>query len=183
MIIQKTFDEEEQYNRVLPKIKYKICDKEFGVITGTHLKTHGITIQEYREQFPDASLVPDGFKRKLLERRKQMENRDINAILKREREQDIRYKKELIATIKRKYMEIINRCKPVSIKITPPLDEDFDWHHVDENHVVATPRKLHRAIRHTLKRDQSMNKINNIINQWYKTNCGFGFLPLNEETL
>ena len=178
MIIQKTFDD-----IISSKIKCEICGKEFGIITSTHLKKHGMSIQEYREQFPDASLVPDGFKRKLLERRKQMENRDINTILKREREQDIHYKKELIATIKQKYIEFIKRCKPVSIKITPPLDEDFDWHHVDKNHVVAAPRKLHRAIRHRLSKKQSMIKINSVINQWYKTNCGFEFLPLKKETL
>ena len=68
------------------------------------------------------------------------------------------------------------------VKITPPLDEDFDWHHVDKNHVVATPRKLHRTIRHTLSRKQSMIKINKVINYWYKINCGFEFLPLKEKT-
>ena len=62
-------------------------------------------------------------------------------------------------------------------------DEDFDWHHVDKNHVVAAPRKLHRAIRHRLSKKQSMIKINKIINHWHKTNCGFEVLPLKKETL
>ena len=177
MIIQRTFDDEEQYNRVLPKIKCEICGKEYKQITDTHLKTHDMTMHEYRKQFPDAPLVSDSLKRRLFE------NIDINAILKREREQDIRNEIEIKATIKRKYIEFVERCKIIPIKITPPMDEVFDWHHVDKNHVVAAPRKLHRSIRHTLSREQSMIKINEVINLWYKTNCGFEFLPLKEETL
>ena len=177
MNIQKTLDKVEQYHGIPSKIKCKICGKEYKQITATHLKTHDMTMHEYREQFPDAPLVSDSLKRRLFE------NIDINAILKREREQDIRNEIEIKATIKRKYIEFVERCKIIPIKITPPLDEAFDWHHVDKNHVVAAPRKLHRSIRHTLSREQSMNKINNLINHWYKTNCGFEFLSLNEETL
>lgn len=128
-------------------------------------------------------MVSEGLKRKLLEERKIMEKRDINVILKREREQDIRDEIELKATIEREYIEFVERCKLSIIRITHPLDEVFDWHHVDKNHVVAAPRKLHRSFRHTLSREQSMIKINGIINHWYKTNCGFEFLPLKEETL
>lgn len=38
-------------------ITCKLCGKEFGSITPTHLKTkHNITVAEYREKFPDAPL-------------------------------------------------------------------------------------------------------------------------------
>ena len=52
-----------------------------------------------------------------------------------------------------------------------------------KNHVVAAPRKLHQTIKHSLSKKQSMIKINNLINHWYKINCGFEILPLKEETL
>ena len=64
MIIQKTFDEEEQNHRILPKIKCKICGREFEFITVTHLKTHGITMHEYRKQFPNALIVSEGWCKK-----------------------------------------------------------------------------------------------------------------------
>jgi hypothetical protein len=64
MTIQKTFDEEERHHRILPKIKCKICGREFKFITVTHLKTHDITICEYREQFPDALIVSEGWRKK-----------------------------------------------------------------------------------------------------------------------
>lgn len=153
MNIQKTFDDVECFHRILPKIRCEICGREFKQITSTHLKTHGITICKYKEQFPGALLISDALKRKSLEKRRLLDK------------------------------EFIGRCKPVSIKVISPLDEAFDWHHVDKNHVVAAPRKMHQSIRHTLKKEQTMTKINNLINLWYKTNCGFEFLPLNEETL
>ena len=67
MIIQKTFDEEEQFHRVSPKIKCKICGKEYERITNTHLKKHGISMCEYGEQFLDALMISDGYRRKLTE--------------------------------------------------------------------------------------------------------------------
>ena len=47
------------------RIRCKICGEEFEQITNTHLKTHGTTMSEYREQFPDALLVSDSYKQKL----------------------------------------------------------------------------------------------------------------------
>ena len=46
------------------KIRCEICGKEFEQITYAHLKTHSITFDEYREQFPDALLVSDGCRKK-----------------------------------------------------------------------------------------------------------------------
>ena len=67
MIIQKTLDEENQNHRILPKIKCKICGREFEQITNTHLKTHGITMHEYRKRFPDALLASEGCRKKVSE--------------------------------------------------------------------------------------------------------------------
>ena len=30
-----------------------ICKKKYGLITGSHLKTHGMTVTEFREQYPE----------------------------------------------------------------------------------------------------------------------------------
>lgn len=149
-----------QKTLVLPKIKCKVCGKEFKIITNNHLKKHGITIQEYREQFPDASLIPDGFKRKLLERRKQMQSRDINAILKREREQDIRDEIELKTTIKQEYIEFVKRCKKATKKHNNSCKRELSfhpislihdgciWHHVNRNDVVACHPYIHTHVSH-----------------------------------
>ena len=61
---QKTLNEEEQYQRIPPKIKCKICGREFEKITSTHLKKHNIIVHEYKVQFPDALLVSDGWCKK-----------------------------------------------------------------------------------------------------------------------
>ena len=37
------------------KIKCVLCNKEFDFINNTHLKTHGISIREYKIQYPNAS--------------------------------------------------------------------------------------------------------------------------------
>jgi len=36
-----------------------LCGKSFKVITPSHLKSHGVTLQEYRERFPDAPIYSD----------------------------------------------------------------------------------------------------------------------------
>jgi hypothetical protein len=50
-------------------IKCEICGEEFDQITATHLKTHDITMCEYREQFPDALLVSEDLRKKLSDAR------------------------------------------------------------------------------------------------------------------
>ena len=40
-------------------IECEICKKAFPQITGTHLKSHSITLQEYKNQFPNALIVSD----------------------------------------------------------------------------------------------------------------------------
>jgi len=37
-------------------IRCEICGKEFSAITNTHLRTHGMTIKEYKKRFPNAPL-------------------------------------------------------------------------------------------------------------------------------
>lgn len=41
------------------KIKCKVCNKELQFINNTHLKTHSMSIQDYRELFPDSQLKCD----------------------------------------------------------------------------------------------------------------------------
>jgi len=38
------------------KVTCEICKKKFRVINALHLKTHGISVSEYRELYPDAPL-------------------------------------------------------------------------------------------------------------------------------
>ena len=95
-----------------------------------------------------------------MERIKQIENIDINAILKYECEQDICNKKELKATIKQEYIDFVKRCKkgakiyrdrrkrefgfhPISL-----LHDGCIWHHVNKNDVVACPSYIHTHVGH-----------------------------------
>lgn len=36
-----------------------LCNKSFKVITPSHLRTHGITLQEYKKRFPRAPIYSD----------------------------------------------------------------------------------------------------------------------------
>jgi 5-methylcytosine-specific restriction endonuclease McrA len=42
---------------LIMNIECNICGNEYKGITNTHLKTHGLTIEEYKEQFPLAKLT------------------------------------------------------------------------------------------------------------------------------
>ena len=44
------------------KVVCAICDKAFSQITAPHLRSHGTTIAEYRNKFPDSPLVSDAAK-------------------------------------------------------------------------------------------------------------------------
>ena len=61
---QKTLDGEISKET---KVRCEICGKEFDQITNIHIKTHGITMYEYREQFLDALLISDSCRKKLSE--------------------------------------------------------------------------------------------------------------------
>lgn len=41
----------------MSKIKCRICDNEFSVITPTHLMKHEYTVSAYQSQYPDAPLI------------------------------------------------------------------------------------------------------------------------------
>ena len=58
---QQTLDKE---NIEETNARCEICGKEFEIIAGSHLKTHGMTSDEYREQFPGALLVSDGLRKR-----------------------------------------------------------------------------------------------------------------------
>lgn len=45
-------------------VECKICGKQYNRIGGAHLKTHGVTKQEYLGQFPTAELISIGSKEK-----------------------------------------------------------------------------------------------------------------------
>ena len=62
MLVQATLSDE--VIKETAKVKCEICGKEFEQITATHLKTHGINMHEYREKFPDASLISEGCRKK-----------------------------------------------------------------------------------------------------------------------
>ena len=57
---QQTLDDE--FIKETAKVKCEICGREFEQITYSHLKTHGITFDEYIEQFPDALLASEGYR-------------------------------------------------------------------------------------------------------------------------
>ena len=46
------------------KVRCEICGKVFKEITNTHLKTHNVTINEYREQYPDTLMMSEGTRQK-----------------------------------------------------------------------------------------------------------------------
>jgi len=41
-------------------IECKICNKKYNTITATHLKTHGISMADYRTKFPNVPIQSDG---------------------------------------------------------------------------------------------------------------------------
>ena len=102
------------------KIRCKICGREFEQITWGHLKTHGITFDEYREKFPDALLVSEDYHKKSSNSHKIMwedpeyrnknhtnygkegwnkgETKETNEIVKESTEKMIKSKKEFYQT-------------------------------------------------------------------------------------
>lgn len=49
----------------MEKIKCEICGKLFGIISPTHLKTHGITMHEYKKLYPNSPIVSNDVSKKL----------------------------------------------------------------------------------------------------------------------
>jgi len=37
----------------------RVCSQTFGQITAQHLRLHDLSLDEYREQYPEASVYPD----------------------------------------------------------------------------------------------------------------------------
>lgn len=56
----------------------RVCKKELDIINPIHLKTHGITIKEYKERFPNSELISEGFRKKLSGRVPWCAGRKIN---------------------------------------------------------------------------------------------------------
>ena len=49
------------------KVKCEVCGKEFEAITPFHLKTHNLTMEEYRRMFPDTPIFSEKTKEKMSE--------------------------------------------------------------------------------------------------------------------
>ena len=50
----------KEYDKTHTFVKCMICGKKLRNISNTHLKLHGITQQQYKEQFPNAPLFAEG---------------------------------------------------------------------------------------------------------------------------
>lgn len=46
------------------KIQCQLCQREFPQITGTHLRSHGLSLAQYQEQFPDAPIISEEVREK-----------------------------------------------------------------------------------------------------------------------
>jgi len=55
---------EARYFNDQGKVLCQVCMKPFGVIGATHLKKHDMTMDQYKEQYPDAPLSSKAFKAK-----------------------------------------------------------------------------------------------------------------------
>lgn len=49
----------------MSKVKCEICSKTFKMISNTHLKSHGLNVEQYKEKFPEAELVSSEVKNRL----------------------------------------------------------------------------------------------------------------------
>lgn len=52
--------EQEEIDNSKSKVKCEICGEYLRNISNTHLKKHGMTQQEYKQQFPEAPIFSDG---------------------------------------------------------------------------------------------------------------------------
>lgn len=55
-------------------MKCKVCEKEFQQITSSHLKTHGLTVDEYKNSFPQAQIFSSKTRLFLSEKCKEQNN-------------------------------------------------------------------------------------------------------------
>jgi len=58
----------------MEKIECEICGKLYGVISPTHVKKHGLTLKEYKELYPNSSIVSGEVSKKLSENAKNNES-------------------------------------------------------------------------------------------------------------
>jgi len=57
----------------------KICNKEFSMLTNTHVKKHGLTLQQYRDTYPDAEIISSSLHTRFSENaKKQNSQRDYS---------------------------------------------------------------------------------------------------------
>jgi G:T-mismatch repair DNA endonuclease (very short patch repair protein) len=58
----------------MEKIECEICGKLYGIISPTHVKKHGLTLKEYKELYPNSSIVSGEVSKKLSENAKNNES-------------------------------------------------------------------------------------------------------------
>ncbi len=116
------------------KVRCQICGKLYNMISTTHLKNkHGITTEEYKEQFPDAPLTSDAFislskyKLKPVKKEKSKEQE----IIKEENNEEV-----IIETI---YDNIKDEVKKEKI-----LESSIgDYINHDENRILSTKNEIY----------------------------------------
>lgn len=69
----------------------------------------------------------------------------------------------------RKLASARNKCKRRQLKYIPLNDCEKGWvgHHMDKEHVIYIPRELHISQWHTQRDQNSMDKINEAVLDWY----------------
>ncbi len=78
----------EKYN--LEKVECEICHKKLNVITNTHLKQHGLTQKEYKEQFPASKIMNE---KALFDRGKSLRNKTYEEAYGNEKAKEIKNEK------------------------------------------------------------------------------------------
>jgi hypothetical protein len=53
------------------------------------------------------------------------------------------------------------------IPLNKPREDGWVAHHIEYNYVIYIPEELHKRIRHSQKNQESMNKINDAVYDWF----------------
>ena len=85
------------------KIQCQICGKWLGQINGVHLRSHNITLEEYKKKFPDAITYPldmiEEAKERGIKRYENPEEREKERIKATEDWNDPEYRKNQIKIV------------------------------------------------------------------------------------
>ena len=92
------------------KVKCMICGEELNFINNLHLKTHNITVKEYREKFPNAPLLSEGLKKQISETLTGR-TKENNESVRRQSEKMIGRTKETHEGVRRQSEKLTGRTK------------------------------------------------------------------------